>query len=54
VNLPKGPKKGDSWAIKDLVEIPDNLEPGNYILSFRWDSLRTPQVWSSCANIEIV
>ena len=54
VNLSKKPQKGDSWAIKDLVEIPEDLEPGHYILSFRWDSLRTPQVWSSCANIEIV
>ena len=54
VNLSKKPQKGDSWAIKDLVEVPEYLEPGHYILSFRWDSLRTPQVWSSCANIEIV
>ena len=54
VNLWKKPKKPQEWAIKDLVEVPENLEPGQYILSFRWDSLRSPQVWSSCANIEIV
>ena len=54
VNLWKKPKKPQEWAIKDLVEVPESLEPGQYILSFRWDSLRSPQVWSSCANIEIV
>ena len=41
------------WAIKDFVEVPESLELGQYILSFRWDSLRTPQVWNTCANIEI-
>ena len=41
------------WAIKDFVEIPESLELGQYILSFRWDSLRSPQVWNTCANIEI-
>ena len=39
---------------KDLVEVPETLEPGEYVLSFRWDSQQTPQVWNSCANIKIV
>ena len=54
VNLPKKTDKHDSWAFKDLVEVPESLEPGEYVLSFRWDSQQTPQVWNSCANIEIV
>ena len=41
-------------GIKDLVEIPADLEPGHYILSFRWDCEKTPQIWNSCANIDIV
>ena len=53
VNLPKE-KPRDEYAIKDLVEVPESLTPGQYVLSFRWDSMRTPQVWSSCANINIV
>jgi len=40
--------------IIDNVVVPDNLELGDYVLSFRWDSKCTPQVWLSCANIRIV
>jgi len=47
-------KSGDRWAIKDLVEVPESLEPGEYVLSFRWDCQKTPQVWNSCANIQVV
>ena len=54
VNLPKKAQGIDQWAFKDLVEVPETLEPGEYVLSFRWDSQQTPQVWNSCANIEIV
>merc|ERR1712066_36064 len=39
------------WGFKDLVQVPANLEPGNYILSFRWDVQRSPQIWNTCANI---
>ena len=37
-----------------MVEVPENLEPGEYVLSFRWDCQQSPQVWNSCANIQIV
>ena len=47
------PKKGRYFAFKDLVEVPEDLEPGEYVLSFRWDSLHTPQVWNACSNILI-
>jgi len=42
------------WAFQDLVQVPESLEPGQYVLSFRWDCQQSSQVWSSCANIEIV
>ena len=44
----------DGWGIKDLVQVPESLEAGRYVLSFRWDTQNTPQVWNTCANIEIV
>ena len=43
------------WALKDYVEIPAaRFPPGKYVLSFRWDSQRKPQIWNSCATVEIV
>jgi len=42
------------WFWKDRVQVPQSLETGRYVLSFRWDCQNTPQVWNSCANIEIV
>jgi len=38
----------------DYVEIPSYLEPGRYIMSFRWDCQQTFQIWNVCANIEII
>jgi len=56
VTLPQTNGSGESveWAIKDLVEVPESLEPGRYVLSFRWDCQQSPQVWNSCANIDII
>jgi len=54
VNLPSELLGGTHWAFKDLVEVPEDLEPGEYVLSFRWDCQQSPQVWNSCANIQIV
>ena len=53
VNLPRRGTSLDEWAFKDLVEVPESLEPGEYVLSFRWDCQESPQVWNSCANIHI-
>ena len=50
IDLPEA-QDDDDWAIKNLVRVPKNLEPGEYVLSFRWDCQQTPQVWNSCANI---
>ena len=31
-----------------------DLEPGQYVLSFRWDSKCTPQVWMSLVHILLI
>ena len=38
----------------DKVQVPAGLEPGEYVLSFRWDSKCSPQVWGSCSNVLII
>jgi len=37
----------------DKVRVPQ-VEPGQYVLSFRWDCMRSNQVWNMCSNINIV
>jgi len=54
INLPREANAQDQWAFKDLVEVPETLAPGDYVLSFRWDCQESPQVWNGCANIKIV
>lgn len=52
-----GPIDKQGWMeriYKDLVKVPEDLEPGQYVLSWRWDAVTAPQIWVSCANIEIV
>lgn len=51
-NNPKGGYWG--WSIQDLVEVPQDIAPGNYLLSWRWDCEESTQVWQNCADIEIV
>lgn len=43
-----------NFNIIDQVLIPSNLPAGEYLLSFRWDSEQTPQVWAECADVTIV
>lgn len=45
-------KQTFDFGIVDQVRVP-NLPDGAYILSFRWDSEQTPQVWTSCADVTI-
>ena len=40
--------------IFDYIEVPVNLEAGQYVLSFRWDCQATSQIWNACANINII
>ena len=41
------------FTIIDQVQVPADLMPGDYVLSFRWDCEQTPQVWSACSSIKI-
>jgi len=38
----------------DYVKVPETLEPGLYILGFRWDCKCSPQVWNVCSNILVI
>lgn len=38
----------------DHVQVPSDLAPGDYVLSFRWDCEDTFQIWNMCSNIRIV
>merc|ERR1712061_669349 len=37
----------------DLVQVPEDLTPGDYVLSWRHDSEQTPQVWATCADVTV-
>ena len=39
--------------IVDEVAIPADLEPGSYVLGFRWDCEGTSQIWQSCSDVTI-
>jgi len=47
------PQTGHGHII-DMVQVPENLEPGEYVLSFRWDCKCSSQSWGVCSNILIV
>ena len=42
------------YGFKDVVQVLESLEPGEDVLSFRWDCQKTAQVWQTCANIHVV
>mmetsp|Transcript_117759 Transcript_117759/g.327992 ORF Transcript_117759/g.327992 Transcript_117759/m.327992 type:complete len:338 (+) Transcript_117759:104-1117(+) len=42
------------FSIMDRVIVPSNLQPGDYVLSWRWDCEETWQVWQNCADVKIV
>merc|ERR1712083_590017 len=42
-----------NFTIIDEVVVPKNIPNGDYVLSFRYDSEQTPQVWNSCADLVI-
>ena len=41
------------FTVMDQVEVPQ-VSPGQYVLSFRWDCEQTSQIWTACANINIL
>eukprot|EP00439_Symbiodinium_sp_Y106_P064527 s463_g10.t1 len=46
--------RGFPFSIVDLVHVPENLEEGDYLLSWRWDCEQSSQVWQNCADVRIV
>merc|ERR1712167_17278 len=42
----------NKFSVMDEVNVPN--KPGKYILGWRWDCEEADQVWTSCADIEIV
>lgn len=51
--LPKGVKRLPEVAIVDKVQVPADLKPGNYVVSFRYDCEQTSQVWNQCGDVTI-
>ena len=41
------------FAVVDQVKVPENIEPGEYVLSWRWDNEQTPQIWNTCSAIKV-
>ena len=41
-----------NFNIVDTLKVPDAI--GDYVLSFRWDSEQSPQIWTGCSDIRIV
>lgn len=42
------------YGLRDTLRVPPNLAPGDYVLSFRWDSEQVQQVWSHCSDVRVV
>ena len=43
-----------NFSIVDQLQVPLNISSGHYVLSFRYDAEQTPQVWNTCANVELL
>jgi hypothetical protein len=41
-------------SVVDVLRIPADTKPGEYVLGWRWDVEETAQVWSSCSDVSIV
>jgi hypothetical protein len=43
----------ESHTIVDLVQVPADVPPGDYVVGFRYDAEHTSQVWQQCADVRI-
>jgi len=56
----KGAQEGNyrhnphDWNILDQVKVPVSLPKGKYVMSWRYDCFMADQVWSNCADVELV
>jgi len=46
--------EGVPYSVVDKVVVPEDLEAGDYLLSWRWDCEQSPQIWQNCADVQIV
>jgi hypothetical protein len=46
--------EGLLYSIVDRVVVPSNIQVGDYLLSWRWDSEQSPQIWQNCADVRVV
>ncbi|KAJ8598473.1 hypothetical protein CTAYLR_010104 [Chrysophaeum taylorii] len=44
----------DGLLVKNMILIPETFPPGPTVMTWRWDSQETPEVYSNCADILIV
>ena len=53
---PSAPPTGvePRFAIVDQLRLPGGLEPGHWVLGWRWDAEETAQIWAACADVTIV
>ena len=59
-NPPAFPDQGNctgDWThnitMYDYLTVPGHLQPGEYVLGFRWDCETSAQVWQSCADVKL-
>ena len=43
-----------NWHVMDQVQIPGSLPAGEYLLGWRWDAYMADQMWTGCADVQIV
>lgn len=43
-----------NWHVIDQVQIPGSLPAGEYLLGWRWDAYMADQMWTGCADVQIV
>jgi hypothetical protein len=46
--------KYHDFSIVDRVVVPEDLDTGHYLLSWRWDCEQTTQIWQNCADVMVV
>ena len=39
--------------IVDKLQLPASLQPGQYVLGWRWDCEESTQIWASCSDITV-
>ena len=46
---------GDLYTLEivDMLRIPKDTPPGEYVVGWRWDCEQSTQVWSSCSDVTI-